>query len=169
MKSQIPNTKYKRRRKNPTEEDYENKRKHNPQTKRSNCWKNHTQHKLLSEIDCKIFTGRTRTQIIEQAKICHCDTALTFHARFFAYRYEPRKFHASLFGRSKNWICKVIDETYEKIDKYWSKPYLLNASQPLSKQYWNRERAHSFICCPKFAYLIRGIKPESDGVQSDGN
>ena len=160
-KTQIPNTKYQRRNTN-KEIDYEMELQQIPNVKGSNRWKNHIQYKLLSEVDCKLLSGRTRTQIIQQAKICKYPPIDIFYTRCWIYRYESRELQASHFGISRYKLMEIIDETLDKIDEYWSKPYLLNGIQPLSQQYWNRKRAHSFVCCPQFAYIIRGINPEKD-------
>ena len=162
-KNQVPNSKYKRRNlSNPPQIDYERRLKEIVDIPDSNRWKNHLQYKLFSATDCRTLTGRTLIQIIQQAEICKCEPEKIFHARVFSYRYFPRNVHSLMFGISEGALRTMIKTAYQDIDKYWSKPVLLNGIQPFPDQYWTRARVHSFTNCPKFVYAIRGINPNND-------
>ena len=58
-----------------------------------------------------MFSGFERSTIIEQAQICEWNSECTFHLRHLIYRYNPRKYNATLFGLSESTVNQWNENT----------------------------------------------------------
>ena len=140
------------------EYDYDAELKSIPNKDKSNCWNNHIMYDLMSEWDCKIYTGFDRKTIIKQARICEWKPELIFHVRHWIYRYEPRVLHAQHFGWSTEKLTKwMFRKTLPIMHQKYAKKVLVSQNEA---QYYTREIIHQN--CPDFVYKIRHIDKESN-------
>ena len=126
-------------------------------------WINGVQYQLLSNQDCYDLTGFTKTEIINQARICELSPVQIFHARVRIYHYLSYSLHSVLFGVSRSWLSANWSKTIPILYAKYASPKLIRGDVEDADQFWQPEIVHNEYT-PKFAYKIREIDWKNDAT-----
>ena len=126
----------------------------------TNKYKNNINFDLITNSDCKIWTGLTKHDVINRAEFCQLIPEDIFMVRVRIYRYFPYELMSHIFGRSKSNIRQHIVKCIPIIAIKYAKKFLINVRNLPQHQYWNRIKLVETNS--KFAKRLRGIKDNDD-------
>ena len=121
---------------------------------KSNRWKNRINYDLISEFDCLMYTGFFKSTIVKQARICEWNPVLIFHARWFIYRYHPRRLQAIYFGLTHAQIITYIKKTLARMNERYALPRLIN-DRSINEQPYTWKKIHDMT--PDWCYKLREL------------
>ncbi len=137
---------------------------------KSNRFINYIQYKLISNADCKIYTGFSKEKIIDQAEECGTTPERIFITRNRIYRYEPYSLMGVMFGLADTTCKKIFNKGLSLLHNIYAKNRLINDGRRsiidgrgieiLRKQYWSRQKIQENT--PLFAKRLCGIKDTDD-------
>lgn len=98
--------------------------------KSSNRVINHVQYKLMTNYDCMLSTGCTKTHIIYQADVSKLHPFRVFCIRNRMYRYSPFDYMQLLFGMSSTWQKANWHKYLPVLQHRYAKPRLIHGMDP---------------------------------------